>query len=63
MAMGKEIAFHVFTTHATSGEDASPMQIISAERLAYLLKLEAAAHALVALVEKAPREIAEPMEP
>jgi hypothetical protein len=55
--------FHILSTHCRDGTDASPLQFISAERLAYLLALEAAVGALVVLVEKAPREIAEPMQP
>jgi hypothetical protein len=55
--------FHVLSTHCKDGADASPLQFISAERLAYLLALEAAVLSLVALVEKAPREVAEPMQP
>jgi hypothetical protein len=48
--MGKEIAFHVFTTHATSGGDISPMQFVSADQLAYYRRLEAAVGALGGVV-------------
>ncbi len=44
----KEIAFHVFTTHTAGFDDGSPMQLVSAERLQYLLALEAASLAFVA---------------
>lgn len=42
--------FHVLTTHTRDGDDGTPLQLISAERLAYLIKLEAAARQLAALL-------------
>jgi hypothetical protein len=48
--MGREIAFHVFTTHTAGFDDGSPMQLVSAERLAYHRLCEAAAGALGGVV-------------
>jgi hypothetical protein len=48
--MGKEIAFHVFTTHATGRDDGTPMQLASLELLRYYQLLEAIAAALGAIV-------------
>jgi hypothetical protein len=55
--------FHVLSTHCKDGADVTPLQFISAERLAYLLALEAAVGSLLVLVDRVPREIAEPMQP
>lgn len=54
---------HILTVTRKDDADTTPLQFVSAARLAHLLKLEAAAAALAALIEKAPREIAEPQQP
>lgn len=41
--MGKEISFHVFTTHTTDLADSSPMLFISADQLAYYRRAEVVA--------------------
>jgi hypothetical protein len=54
---------HILTITRKDDGDATPLQFVSAARLAHLLKLEAAAAALAALIEKAPREVVAPQEP
>lgn len=43
--------FHILSTHHRDRADDSPLQFISAQRLAYLLALEAKVVALAALLE------------
>jgi hypothetical protein len=46
--------FHVLSTHCRDSADTSPLQFISAEQLAYLQLVEAAAQVLVAVLSTAP---------
>lgn len=48
--------FHILSTHQAGPDDATPLQMVSAERLAYLLRIEAAYLRLLG-------QIAEPVEP